>query len=50
VSALAAMLLAAAPCVGPVCNFDTLKPWFERITDERWIRDPAPCADPPDRR
>lgn len=41
---LSLLLAAAAPCVGPVCNFDTLKPWFERITDEAWLKSPARSA------
>lgn len=41
--ALAALSLAAAgaPCTGPVCNFDTLAPWFGRISDEARIGSPA---------
>jgi lysophospholipase L1-like esterase len=38
------LLAAAAPCIGPVCNFDSLRPWFERITNEQWIREPARSA------
>lgn len=43
-SALAALLLAAAPCSGPVCNFDTLAPYFARIRDEKWIKSPFRSA------
>lgn len=37
-SALAAMLLAWAPCVGPVCNFDSLGPYFERLENLEWYK------------
>lgn len=43
-SALAALLLASTPCAGPVCNFDTLRPWFERIEALAWYKRGARSA------
>jgi lysophospholipase L1-like esterase len=41
-SALAAILLASASCVGPVCNFDTLSPYFARLAAAREARGKPP--------
>jgi lysophospholipase L1-like esterase len=42
-SALLAPVAAhASPCTGPVCNFDTLAPWFARLAQAR----PAPGVPP----
>lgn len=32
----------AAPCTGPVCNFDTLAPWFARLAEARPARGKPP--------
>lgn len=32
----------AAPCTGPVCNFGTLAPWFDRLTQARGGRGTRP--------
>ena len=47
--ALAALLALpgtanAASCTGPVCNFATLKPWFDRISDKAWFKASARAA------
>jgi lysophospholipase L1-like esterase len=42
VSVLAAILLASAPCIGPVCNFDTLAPYFVKVAHAREARGKPP--------
>lgn len=41
-SVLAALALATAPCVGPVCNFDTLAPYFAKLATAREARGRPP--------